>query len=291
LKTNQIKATKKSQDCRYETPIPYSDEVQTLDEQLSKKVNNRGILTTFQCATSSERLFLERPNDPKLWLAKGLALEKQLLFLDAIETYSEGLSFNPFDDSLLECRGHIYITVGRYNEAIADSTTCVRINPLNWYGWYHIGLGHYFLGNFEKAVKAFEQCLVVAYPENEHNVAAIDWMYICLKHMNRNSDASKLLEKIDNNTTRSKSTYEERLFVYKGLTKPEDLLNSIKSDKTHDFFYSIYGNAIALHLYFQGDKNRAKYLFEDIISKDCCWQTFGYLSSRLELKRLFQNSN
>jgi tetratricopeptide (TPR) repeat protein len=281
---------KESQDCRYTTPIPYSDEVRKLAEKLKTRVDHKDIVTPFQCATSKERLAMEKPNDPKLWLAKGLAQEEQMLFIDAIETYSEGLIYNPFSDSLFECRGHIYITVGRYLEAIADSTMCVRINPLNWYGWYHIGLGYYFSGNYEKAVQGFTKCLEFSYPENEHNVAAIDWAYICLKHLGKDNDAAALLLKIDDDVHRPRSAYEERVFVYKGLINPIDLLASVPQDNHHDFLYSIYGNAVALNYYFNGEKVKAKALLQDIVSKDRYWQTFGYLSSRLELARLFPAS-
>jgi tetratricopeptide (TPR) repeat protein len=284
---SKILPNKETQDCRYNTPVPFSKEVLVLDERIKRKLDNKEIMTTFQCATSKERLTLERPNDPKLWLAKGLAQEEQMLFVDAIETYSEGLIHNPFSDTLYECRGHIYITVGRYKEAIADSILCVRINQWNWYGWYHIGLGYYFLGDFERAVEGFRKCLEFSYPENEHNVAAIDWMYISLKHLGKDGEAKEVLAMIHSSLDRARSTYEERLFIYKGLTNPKDLLESIENNEKHHFLYSIYGNAIALNYYFNGELNKAKELMEDVVSKDRYWQTFGYLSSQAELKRLF----
>ena len=85
-------------------------------------------------AVSEEVLEIEKkleadPTNVELWMQKGLALRKQMLFREAIAAYSMGLSFDPFHALLYRHRGHAYINIRRYQEGAADLELSARINP------------------------------------------------------------------------------------------------------------------------------------------------------------------
>lgn len=288
IETDIIRADKKSQDMRYETPVALSEKVQKLDKILKEKLNNKKIVTNFQQASSLKKLSTEVPNDYRLWVRKGLALEAQMLYIDAVNTYSDGLEYNTFCDTLYECRGHLYITLGRYHEAVADSNLCVRLNPLNWYGWYHKGLACYFMGEYEKAVKAFEGCFEHSCDSNVHQLAAMDWTYVCLRHMQEKDKAEALIRDITEATPGDAlDMYKTRLLIYKGAKTSEEVLDNMRPDGNYSLKYVSFGYAAAMKNYFDGDMRKAKEQLIKVVEKDEYWQAFGYLASRAELKRLF----
>lgn len=288
IATDDIKADKKSQDMRYETPVALSEKVQKLDKILKEKQSDREMVTSFQQASSLDKLTMEPPNDYRMWIHKGLALESQMLYVDAVNTYSDGLVYNTFCDTLYECRGHIYITLGRYHEAVADSNMCVRLNPLNWYGWYHKGLGYYFMGEYEKAVTAFAGCFEHSYDDNVHRLAAMDWTYVCLRHLQEKDRAEELIRNIKETTPGDAlDLYKTKLLIYKGVKTLDEVLNSIPKDDNYSLQYVSLGYASAMKQYFDGDRQKAKEQLIKVVEEDEYWQAFGYLASRAELKRQF----
>ena len=119
--------------------IAYSDEVKTLTKALEAD-----------------------PNNPELWIKKGLAYKKQMCFREAIEAYSMGLTYDPFNMLLYRHRGHAYVNISRYAEAAADFEMGLRIDPKNWDCWYHLGLAYHLMKDFKRAKKIYEGCRKVS---------------------------------------------------------------------------------------------------------------------------------
>ena len=66
-------ATKETEIQFNRSKLPVSDEVRAIDRELEAD-----------------------PSNCELWMRRGIALSKQMLFKEAVESYSKGLSFNPF---------------------------------------------------------------------------------------------------------------------------------------------------------------------------------------------------
>ncbi len=101
-------------------------------------------------------------------------------YQEAIEIFSGGIESHPDFAPLFRHRGHRYISIRRFDDAIKDlsfaadliagATDIVEQDGLpNAMGiptgtlqsniWYHLGLAHYLQGDFEAALTAYRACL------------------------------------------------------------------------------------------------------------------------------------
>ena len=96
--------------------------------------------------------------------------------------------------------------------------------------WYHLGLSYYLKGDYQKAVQAYVECMKVS--TNDDSVTATsDWLWMTLMRLNRTADAARVLEPITPKMDiLENSSYHRRLLMYKGLEKPEALLDPANAD-------------------------------------------------------------
>src|SRR5271157_3856458 len=59
--------------------------------------------------------------------------------------------------------------------------------------YYHLGLAHYFLGEFPQAADSFRHAVDTA-PNTDERINATNWLYAALRRANRNEEAAKALE-------------------------------------------------------------------------------------------------
>ena len=91
------------------------------------------------------------PHNPKLWMELGLALGEQALFREAIECYTMGLVYDPFDAMLYRHRGHRYLSIGEVENFMSDCMMCLRLDPTNWWAAYFLQEGFFVKGEYELA--------------------------------------------------------------------------------------------------------------------------------------------
>ncbi|XP_065207806.1 stress-induced-phosphoprotein 1 [Planococcus citri] len=87
---------------------------------------------------------------------KGNAALNQGNFDDAIKFYSEAINLDQKNHVLYSNRSAAYCKCAKYTEALADAEKTVSIKP-DWpKGYSRLGSAYYSLGQFEKAVDAYE---------------------------------------------------------------------------------------------------------------------------------------
>lgn len=230
----------------------------------------------------------EDPENPDLWMAKGLELSKQMLFREAIEAYSIGLSYNPFHALLYRHRGHRYISVMRFHEAALDLEISSRLDKKNWDTWYHLGLAYYLLKDFERAEEAYKRCLDLTDSE-DLMVAIVDWYWMTLMRLGKKQEADNLLGLVSEDTDPGENiSYKKRVLMYKGLSKPENLIEYEGADFP-DLELATQGYGVANYYYLMGKKEKAIELYKKIIEHDKVWSAFGYLAALVDLKALSDN--
>jgi tetratricopeptide (TPR) repeat protein len=224
-------------------------------------------------------------------------------YRDAIATFSAGISRYPDDARLYRHRGHRYITTRQFDRAVTDLAKAAALidgqpdavepdgapNPagkprstLHFNIWYHLGLAHYLQGDFAKAHDAYVQCLRVS--NNDDSVAATsDWLWMTLMRLGRKADAAKVLERItpDMDILENQS-YHRRLLMYKGLEKPEALLDTATADDTT---IATQGYGVGNYYLVSGDPARARQVFEQVVAGKG-WNAFGYIAAEAELARM-----
>jgi tetratricopeptide (TPR) repeat protein len=244
-----------------------------------------------------------RPNDAEAMIWVGRRYGYLWRFNDAIAIFSKGIALHPDNPKFYRHRGHRYISIRQFAKAQADFEKAAQLikgkpdeiepdgapNPANkprstlqFNIWYHLALSHYLQGNYQRAYDAWVECMKVS--NNDDSVVAnSDWMWMSLMRLNRKAEAAKLLERIQPKMDILENTaYHRRLLMYKGLEKPEALLNTETADATQ---IATQGYGVANYYYVTGDTARARQVLEKIVG-GAGWNAFGYIAAEADLRRL-----
>jgi len=254
---------------------------------------------------SEARTRLEaEPNNPEatIWLGRRLAYLGR--FTEAIEVYSSGITKFPRDARFFRHRGHRYITLRKFDLAIADFQKAVSLikglpdevepdgqpnarniptSTLQFNIWYHLGLAQYLMGQNRSALNSYRECLKVS-QNPDSIVATTHWLYMTLRRLNRPAEAKQVLEPIrPGMDVIENDGYYKLVLMYKGQADADALLaETLKqpdSPGSHSVLYGL-GN---WHLY-NGLRNQAIELFRRIASTDQ-WTSFGFIAAEADLKR------
>lgn len=239
--------------------------------------------------------------DAIIWVGRRLGYLWR--YQDAIQMFSRGIAEHPADARMYRHRGHRYITVRRFDDAIADFEKAAALitgkpdeiepdgqpNPagkprttLAFNIWYHLGLAYYLKGDFEKALNAYNECMKVS--NNDDSVTATsDWLWMTLMRLGRKAEAAKVLERITPKMDiLENGSYHRRLLMYKGLEKPEALLDPANAD---GLTLATQGYGVGNWYLMTGNPQRAREIFEKVIAGSN-WAAFGYIAAEADLQRM-----
>jgi len=224
-------------------------------------------------------------------------------YRDAIATFSKGIALHPNDARMYRHRGHRYITVREFDRAIADFEKAVALikgtrdeiepdgapNPagkprstLQFNIWYHLALAHYLQGDYDKALNAWTACMKVS-TNDDAITATSDWLWMSLMRLGRKGEAAEVLERITPNMEiLENGSYHRRLLMYKGLEKPEALLDATNADA---LTVATQGYGVGNWYLVNGDRERARAIFEKVVAGPQ-WSAFGYIAAEADLKRM-----
>ena len=238
-----------------------------------------------------------------IWLGRRTAYLGR--YREAIAIFSAGIEKFPAEPRLFRHRGHRYVTTRRFDAAIADLETAVRLigrrpdevepdglpnarnlptSTLNSNVWYHLGLARYLEGDFERALAAYRECAKFS-TNPDMTVATTHWLYMTLRRLGRDAEAAEALEPIlEGMDVIENQDYHRLLLVDQGKLAPEQVLAEAADS----------GNAVALasvgygignwHL-FNGRRREAIELFRRVLAGGS-WASFGYIAAEAELARM-----
>jgi tetratricopeptide (TPR) repeat protein len=251
----------------------------------------------------AEKDLAAKPGDADAIIWAGRRLGYLWRFQDAIAMFSKGIAAHPNDPRLYRHRGHRYISIRQFDRAVADLTkasslikgTADEIEPdgapnpsgkprstLHFNIWYHLALAHYLKGDYQKALDAYSDCMKVS--NNDDAVTATsDWMWMTLMRLGRKAEAAALLERITPKMEiLENASYHRRLLMYKGVEKPETLLDPANAD---DLTIATQGYGVGNWYYVAGNRERAKQIFEKVVAGPQ-WSAFGYIAAEVDLQRM-----
>ena len=251
---------------------------------------------------AARNAFVKTPDnaDAILWFGRHQAAAGQVRA--AIETFTRGVARFPNDARFFRHRGHRYITLRAFDQAIVDLTrasqliagkpdvpepsladaTVMSSETLHYAIWYHLGLAHYLKGDFERALPAFRACFEVARGSDDQTIGASDWLYMTLRRLGRDEEAAAVLEGIGPSMkVRADQSYFVRLMMYKGNYAPEDLLRAGGDGVTA----ATYGYAVGNWYLYNARSSDAKNVFRRVI-EGSNWMAFGYIAAEAELARM-----
>jgi len=253
----------------------------------------------------AEAVHLEKPNaaDSILWLGRRVAYLGR--YKDAVRIFSSGGMLFKNDARFYRHRGHRYLTLRCFDDAIRDFETAAKLvagkpdeiepdglpnakniptSTLQSNIWYHLGLAYYLKGDFTKALQAYEQAQKVS-TNNDMRVATSYWHYMTLRRLGKKKEAKKILEPFKGNIELIENDeYLKLIRLNRGELKADSLLSQISGDANTVGSASL-GYGIGNYFLYNGEKEKAMTVFRKIVAGNQ-WSSFGYLAAEVELERL-----
>lgn len=236
------------------------------------------------------------PRNVDLILAAARARDSALQFNAAIDTYTRGLALAPDDVRLLRFRGHRYISIRKFDLAVADLDKARTLAPSSFDVLYHLGLAHYLRGEFDEAARVYRACLETTsdprpLPEgwrscaktrdtDNDRVAVTDWLYRALRRADRDDDARALVKGITADMKVGENeAYYTALRFYGGAVNEEAALTP--ATKSENRLVTV-GYGVAVFHLANGDFDRACLLLERIADEPN-WNAFGVIAAEADL--------
>jgi len=237
-----------------------------------------------------------------IWYGRRMAYTGE--YKEAIKIFSEGVKKFPNDARMYRHRGHRYITLRCFDDAIRDFETATKLikgkpdqvepdglpnaqniptSTLQSNIWYHLGLAYYLKRDFKKAEKAYLECQKVS-KNNDMLVATVYWRYMTLRRSGKAKEAKRLLDSLPKDLdVIENEDYLKLIKLNRGEERPENLLSTIKGD-ANTLASASLGYGIGNYFLYNGDRDKAIAIFGKIVAGDQ-WSSFGYIAAEVELKK------
>lgn len=238
-----------------------------------------------------------------IWYGRRLA--NVYKYKEAISVYTSAIDSFPTSPELYRHRGHRYITTRQFDKAIQDLQKASelvaglpiqtepdgipnRINKplsnLQFNIWYHWGLAYFMKGDFENARIKLDSCLM--YSDNpDLKVATVDWLYMTHNKLGQKDLANEVLNHVNKDMIMVENdAYFKRIMMYKGIFKPEDILDPNKNKTANKMDLITQGFGVAQWHAKNGQADLSKMVLQKIVASDY-WQAFGYIAAEAELLR------
>lgn len=254
----------------------------------------------------ARKIALTVPNggdaDSTIWYGRRTAYTGR--YKDAIAIFTKAIVRWPQDARLYRHRGHRYITLRCFDDAIRDFETAVKLikgkediiepdglpnaqntptSTLQSNIWYHLGLAYYVKGDFKNAERSYKEAMKVS-KNNDMLAATTHWYYMTLRRLEKNPQATRLLEPIDGDfEVIENDDYLKLLRLYRGEVRAEMLLAEI-GDKADSLGNASLGYGIGNWYLYNRDSVRAENILRKIVAGNQ-WASFGFIAAEAELAR------
>ncbi len=240
--------------------------------------------------------------DAMIWLGRRTAYLSE--YQEAIRIYSDGIAKYPDDPHMYRHRGHRYITVRRFDDAVADLERAAQLiaggedevepdgmpnarniptSTLHSNIWYHLGLAYYLQGEFENALRAYRECMTVS-GNPDMLVATSHWLYMTLRRLGREDEAAAVLDPINAEMDIIENgTYHQLLLMYKGELDADALL--AESQAADGIENATLGYGIGNWHYYNARLEQAEGVFRSVLQGPQ-WAAFGYIAAEADMQRM-----
>lgn len=229
------------------------------------------------------------PHNVALILALSKAQAARRQYREAVDTCTSGLKIAPQNAGLYLERGHRELGLRDFRSALADLNRAVALNPKQLDEHYHLGLAHYFLGQFAEAAQSFRRALSLA-QSSDSVIDCSNWLYASLRRAGRTEAAAQVLTRITPDLRNKEPHllfYLRLLRFYQHVLSENEILPpkpanpaDIEAELAFDTVSYGVGN---WHLY-NNDSARARELFQSVVTGSA-WNSWGFIGSEVEMAK------
>lgn len=260
---------------------------------------------TYEAKLAEAKAVYEKsPNSANaiIWLGRRAAYLGN--YKEAIRIFSKGIEKFPRDARFYRHRGHRYVTLRCFNDAVSDFEKAARLikgkpdeiepdglpnarniptSTLQSNIFYHLGLAYYLKGDFKNALRAYREAEKVS-KNSDMLVATRHWLYMTLRRLGKDKEAQKSVADIkDNLDIIENDDYYKLIRLYQGKLKAEDLLKEIGAE-ADTLSNASLGYGLGNWFFYNGEKEKALKIFRQIAGGNQ-WSSFGYIAAERELQK------
>jgi tetratricopeptide (TPR) repeat protein len=276
-----------------------ADAAKVVPPQLTEAAN----ATYLKNLESARKEYRRSPNaDNLIWVARRQGYLGK--YKEAIKTLSEGIRTYPGDARFLRHRGHRFITLRCFDDAVGDLEKAAKLikgkpdeiepdglpnarniptSTLQSNIWYHLGLAYYLNGDFKRALAAFNECEKVS-KNPDMLVATKHWQYMTLRRFGKRDEALAAVMGVPEDLDiLENQDYYKLVKLYKGTTSGEALLKEFESSADNVSKASL-GYGLGNRYLYHNKPADASDIFRKIIAGRQ-WASFGYIAAEADLSR------
>jgi len=240
--------------------------------------------------------------DAIIWLGRRTAYLGR--YRDAVTIFTGGIRRFPQEPRLYRHRGHRYITLRRFEDAIWDLDRAARLvegqedrvepdglpnarneprSTLQTNIGYHLGLARFLRAEYREAQTAYRECRRLA-ANDDMLVAVSHWLWMTQRRLGLPGEAEKTLVPIraDMDVIENHD-YHRLLLLYKGEIEPEELLEQFLG-QGGEIGGATIGFGLANWFRVTGERRRAEAILERIVA-ETPWPAFGHIAAEADLAR------
>ena len=221
-----------------------------------------------------------------LALSKAEAGRRQ--YQQAVKTDTEALAKFPDNADLLLERGHRELGLREFAAAQKDLEAAVAASPQMLDAHYHLGLAHYFQGQFAEAATHLTHARDLA-KSDDSLIDCSNWLYVALRRAGKKDEAAQVLTRITpevHNTEPHLAFYLKLLHFYQGKVTEADIMPAqpTPGDFEAELSFNTINYAVGNWHLYNGDKPAALPYFHKVVAGQA-WNSWGFIGSEVELAR------
>jgi tetratricopeptide (TPR) repeat protein len=241
--------------------------------------------------TAAVKALAADPKNVKLMLALSQAQASAWQEKEAVATCTRALTMEPDNADLLIERGHRELPLREFVKAKADLAKAAQLDATKSEAYYHLGLAHYFLGEFAPAADAFCHGLGIV-TSQDSIVNFTNWCYASLRRAGKQEEAAKALEKVPSEMKSNEGhtvLYYNLVRFFQGL-RPEDRIVPPGPpfqgpDTEAELQFDTVGYGVGNWHLYNGEPEKAREYFTKI-AQGKVWVTWGFVGAETELARM-----
>jgi tetratricopeptide (TPR) repeat protein len=240
-----------------------------------------------QSVTNARKSLEADPQNVSLILQLAHAQATRRQYREAVATATAGLSFAPNNADLYLERGHRELGLRKFTPAMKDLVQAARLAPQMLDAHYHLGLAHYFLGEFDAAAASFDHARALA-KNNDSLIDCSNWLFVSLRRAGKEQQAEQVLARITPEVKNAEPHlyfYLRLLHFYQGKLTAEAVLPpppAGPADLEGELAFDTVTYGVGNWRVYHHDRSGAIDLFKSVVKGEA-WNSWGFVGSELEL--------